>query len=967
MANHHFLSYSTHDGAEFALKLCDALAAGPPSYRVWLDQRQLVPGQDWDSQLVEAIRACASLLFVLTRDSVEDQSVCKQEWTRALRYKKPIVPLRLHADAELPFRLEPRQFIDFSGDFERALAQLRRHLQWLTTPAGHLQALKDRLADAQRDLRRTQETTQRRRIEAEITDLQAQITRQEQIVADPQAAAARVQQSIERGLERERQPERPLSGVARTKFIHPPPAIAPAYFQDRHVETRLIGDFLRDEARRLLTVVGRGGIGKTALVCRVLKALERGHLPDDGGPLAVDGIVYLSETGSHRVNVPNLLAGLCQLLPPALAERLDALTRDPKVATAHKMTALLEHFHHQPVVVLLDNLETLVDGATRTLTDADLDEALRALLAAPPHRAKLILTTRLAPRDLALHHPERQMPLNLDEGLESPYAENILRAMDADGTLGVKHAPEKLLAQAREHTRGYPRALEALFAILAADRDTTLAELLADATTSLPENVVQAQVGEAYSRLDRTAQMVMQALAIYGRPVPPVAVDYLLHEHLSGVDSAPVFGRLVNMHFAHKEAGRYYLHPVDQAYALAGLSEKSALHSRAGDYFNQTRLPRVEWRSLEDLEPQLAEFDLRCAAQEYETAWYVLADIAYVLQLWGHYRLLVEKSEVLRNKLTDATLRCDWLNQLAWAYYKLGKFQQAINRYEQNLQDARTLGMQRQELTGLNGLASCYADVGNTMQAIVLYQQALAICAETGRQNLAASILGNLGTCYADLGSNQQAKQYFEDAISIARQLDLRDTEASYLAFLADTLIVEDAFAEAIQCATDGAKIAEEIGSATAASLNNQFLAAAHLFAGHTQEARKAAESGRQYEESRSKHTVLNLIGLAALAQSDHQAARIAFQAANTATDLLLMHNPRNYLALDAKGLALCGLTLCEGESRVPAAIAAYRAARAATVAPGIVGRALRLFDALAVADVDGVLAPVRPVVAGGG
>ena len=105
-------------------------------------------------QLAEAIRDCESLLFVLTRDSVEDASTCKAEWTRALKYKKPITPLLLHRDAELPFRLGSRQYIDFSGDFETGLARLRRHLDWLRSPAGALQALRDRLADAQRDLRR---------------------------------------------------------------------------------------------------------------------------------------------------------------------------------------------------------------------------------------------------------------------------------------------------------------------------------------------------------------------------------------------------------------------------------------------------------------------------------------------------------------------------------------------------------------------------------------------------------------------------------------------------------------------------------------------------------------------------------------------------------------------------------------------------------------------------------------------
>ena len=50
-----------------------------------------------------------------------------------------------------------------------------------------------------------------------------------------------------------------------------------------------------------------------------------------------------------------------------------------------------------------------------------------------------------------------------------------------DGTVGLKTAPPALLDEARQRTRGYPRALEALFAILSADRYTTLREVLNDA------------------------------------------------------------------------------------------------------------------------------------------------------------------------------------------------------------------------------------------------------------------------------------------------------------------------------------------------------------------------------------------------------------------------------------------------------------------------------------------------------
>jgi hypothetical protein len=172
MPTHHFISYSSADAQEFALRLCDTLSAGPPPIPIWFDKRQLRPGEDWDEQLIEAIKICESIIFVMTRDSVQPDCACKQEWTRGLKYKKPVIPIRLHADAELPYRLEPRQYIDFTGNFETGLARLRQRLQWLASPAGALQALKYRLADAQRDLQREKDPQQQIRIQEDLAQLQ---------------------------------------------------------------------------------------------------------------------------------------------------------------------------------------------------------------------------------------------------------------------------------------------------------------------------------------------------------------------------------------------------------------------------------------------------------------------------------------------------------------------------------------------------------------------------------------------------------------------------------------------------------------------------------------------------------------------------------------------------------------------------------------------------------------------------
>ncbi len=1032
MPSHHFISYSAADGADFAQRLADALEAGPPSYSAWIFQRKLIGGLDWHTQLAEAVQNCETFLFLLTRDSVTDSSTCKNEWTHALAYKKPIIPLRVQRDAVLPFRINTRQFIDFSGSFDSALAQLRQRLQWQASPAGELQTLKDRRADAQRDLNRASDDAQRARIADEIKQLQAQIAEQERIVRDPAGAARRTEESIQRGLERERQPEKPVGGKPFSRFINSPPGIAPTYFQDRFVESKLAGDFLKNDSRCLLAVVGRAGIGKTALVCRVLKSLEGGQLPDANGALRVGGIVYLNGVVAQDVSVPKLYADLLKLLPAESVGPLDALYKNPQVSTSEKMRALLAAFSDEPVVVLLDNFESVMDGETFAIRDAELDEALRALVNAPPHRVKVVITTRVAPRELLLAQPARTQRLNLDEGLESPFAENILRELDADGKVGLRDAPDALLSQARERTRGYPRALEALFAILANDRDTTLPEMLAGTLRTLPDNVVRALVGEAFERLDNAAAQVMQALAVYGRPVTPSALDFLLQPYRVGVNSAPVLNRLVNMYFARREGGRYFLHPADAEYALTRIATEEtptptlpryagegaqnrplsrwdgggqgggsdvwtqrALYARAADYFAQTRTPREDWKTLDDLVPQLAEFDLRCAAGDYDTAASVLLEIdGDYLLLWGHYRLMAELHERLQDKLNDATLKEFSLSKLGSAYAFMGQTRKAIsyqqqaldiaqlrndrgneavclgnlgNRYaelgqtaraseyyEQALAFAREIGDRAGEGNHLGNLGNRYAELGETARAIEYYEQALAIAREMKNRQAEGTWLGSLGNAYADLDQTARAIEYYEQALAIDREIGDRSGEGADLENLAMALIDECRYSEAISNTSECIKIGREIASPRHGSWGNYRLALAHLYACDLPAARAAAEAARQYDVPEDNHSVLALLGVIALRQGDSAAARTAFASAVQQADVMLERSAQNYMALDAKALALCGLAVLDPKGfKNPSgpAVATYRAARAINRDAGVVARVLRLLDALALAD----------------
>lgn len=1019
MSGQYFISYSRIDGGKIAIKLADQLAAGPPSIEVWLDQRRLQPSADWDEQLVKALGACDGLLYVMTKDSISPRSECKKEWTRALKYKKPVIPLFFDREAELPFRLEPREYIDFTRSYEQGLARLREHVQWRATPAGVLHTLEERLEDARRDLARA-DATEVLRIEDEIAQLEHQIGEQRRIIADPQLAEQRTDKSIRIRLKHQRD-EEPIQPHPKVRFINSPPMVTPAWFQNRHIETKMIGDCLRDDAVRMVTVVGRGGVGKTAMACRLLKALEQGRLPDDYGALNVNGIVYLNGTSlaAQTLSFPSLFLSLCKLLPQDTATGLEELYKDPQHTPEGRMRSLLEAFPTEPTVVLLDNFESVVDSETQTIKDGELDQALRTVLRAPQHGVKIIITTQVPPRSLLLTEPGRQQRLDLDKGLEDPFAANILRALDRDGRLGLKSASDALLARAREQTQGYPRALEALAGILSADRDTLLAEILADTACVLPENVVEVLVGEAFNRLDITAQQVMQALAVYRAPVPSVAVDYLLQPYKIGVNSTPVLARLVNMHFVRRDAGRYFLHQIDLSYAFRSIAKgdpadharehplftQHALLRRAADYFKETRKPRESWKRLDDLMPCLAEFELRSAGEDHDTAATVLVEIEHCLRTWGYYGLLVNLFERVRGKLIDDRLKLAILLGPARSYCRIGQHQSALPLFQDALALARSTRNRVDEASVELGLGDCSRSEGDCPTAIVHYENALAIANEGEDRGNAAAALGSLATIMYDLGQIKKSVEFGRKASTIAREIGDRRSECMHLFNLGCAFNHDGQIEEARYCYSQAGEIADELGyelirAASRIGLGDllnfeeRWSEAAHFLQGVVSladeinfaqaqiEARLclsqallgmddlpraeiAINEAGQYTFRLCTPKVYALQGVIALRQADLGDACEAFQEAIAQTDELLQYSQSIWNAIYTKALALAGLALCKDAGLVRAAAETYRQARAISSNLGILKGALHELDALLKADPKGVLKPVRSVLAG--
>ena len=675
------------------------------------------------------------------------------------------------------------------------------------------------------------------------------------------------------GIEREQVPAEPQP-VRASKFVNPPPATAPTWFQDRQVETGMLARHITDPAIRLVTVIGRGGIGKTAMVCRLLKDLEAGRISDvEGEPAAitVGGIVYLSSNGLHQVQYPTLVADLLRLLPADAAQRLQALYQDPHHTPRQMMLALLEAFPvGEPVVVLLDNVESVMDPEQETLTEPALHKALTAVLTAPAHAVTVVATTRVTPTVLLRVEPARQRQLPLDEGLGSPDAETVLRELDDDGHLGLRDASDEVLNGLRRHTRGFPRALEAVKAILDADRTLTPRDLL-DRTRDLPEDqVVEALVGEAYDLLDAPAQQVMQALSVYPAPVSAVGVDFLLRPVNPTTDAAPILTRLVRRQLVRFHDRHYHLHPVDRDYARRHIPPDSpgappaaftltGLQARAADYYTQIRTPRESWRSIDDVRPQLAEFNLRCDSGDYNTAATVLADIDFdYLRVWGHYRTLLDLHGRIHGRITDAWANTAHLTNLGLCHYRVGDYRRAIELHTEALGIAREIGDRRGEGVDLGNLGNCHYSLGDYRQAIDLHSQALGIARETGDRRGEGVDLGNLGNCHYSLGDYRQAIDLHSQALGIAREIGDREGEGRHSGNLGNCHYSLGDYRQAIDLHSQALAIARDIRNRLGEGASLGTLGLCHYSLGdyrqaielHTQALAIAREIGNQYEEA---------------------------------------------------------------------------------------------------------------------
>ncbi len=497
------------------------------------------------------------------------------------------------------------------------------------------------------------------------------------------------------------------------------------HFQGRIRERKELGTCLAEPSTRMVSILGRAGIGKTALASKVLGDLEHNGWPqNDRG---VDGIVYLS-TRTCGVTLECLFTHCATALGSDREQALHATWANSQLTVAEKIERLLIALDEGVYVILLDHMEDLLDDRG-AITDPDL-KAFFDLSLAAPHGARLLVTSR-AP---ITFNPERtrfDRRIPLVSGLSAAEGMAMLRDMDPNGTWGLRELPEDEVARAVERLYGIPRALEWLGGLLKDEYLSSPTEIL----DRFGDDVVDDLMKEAYRRLGDEERRVMEALAVLGRPVPLIAVQFVVTGFDPGLSVDAVLRRLIDVHMVtlDRRSRTVALNPIDQDYVYHRLVEdgdysRKALDRRAAEYYEQLQVPRPGWQSAVDLDPYLLEYEHRFRAGQYEAAAGVLNRLDFEFAAWRtHARRLQAMLQRLDGKLHQRYLQMLQYYNLGLTYAFLGPLEKAAECFESAYSMAREIGNREYERKATAWVGEASRRLGDLDRAIEHLESAVAL------------------------------------------------------------------------------------------------------------------------------------------------------------------------------------------------------------------------------------------------
>ncbi len=573
-------------------------------------------------------------------------------------------------------------------------------------------------------------------------------------------------------------PERLYQLVATGLAEHHPPLRAdrwgtelpepPTRFVGRATAVEEVLEMLSGETR-LVTLVGPGGIGKTRLAVHV------GRLWSDR---FTDGIQF----------VP--LAALTE--PEVMTAIVEALGVT-QIGSDDPMGLVVQHLRHRRMLLILDNMEHLVPAAGRLV--ADLMRGCPDLRIVATSRAPVGVSGEQLMRVPALALPSEDVELAAAAEFEA-VALFVDRARTVDPGFRLTDGNLDAVVQICRRLDGLPLALE-----LAAARTAVLApaelldrlrlDLLTSSSTDLDERqrTLASTIEWSYRLLDHSLQRVFREFSVFaggatledtGAVIDPGGATDTL-EAVSNLVASSLLWR------DEDEGGtsRFRMLEIIREFAQRELDRSGDLpavadrHAARFAEFLETAEEKVdgpeasEWMARIDAEMSNTRAALRWTLEDPRGSR--LAGVSMAQSLGWFWYIRGHASEGLR-WLESAILAANdapGLHRIRVTYYagalaeRLGRFPEAVQRFQQTLVLCRELGDEARAGRALNSLGGMAVEMGEHEAATGYLAEAEEILlSHDDKYGLGANRTNQCDVALAR-GELDRARQLGESALSL--------------------------------------------------------------------------------------------------------------------------------------------------------------------------------------------------------
>jgi tetratricopeptide (TPR) repeat protein len=594
-------------------------------------------------------------------------------------------------------------------------------------------------------------------------------------------------------------------------------SIVQSIFVGREDSLATLQTELVERRSHLVQLCGPVGQGKTSLALRFAN-LHKGS--------NFDSIIVLSLRERDLQTLNPLFDFLALTLPVERRDLLERIRAGQDSLDSKVRAVLQQAIGTHKTLIVLDNLEDALENNSFKPSYADLASFVAIVSRLGQHACQILITSR-RPVDVSSLtgelSPLQSTRISLENGLSVPEGIALLRGLD-NGNCGLRTADSEQLAAIVEGCDGIPLVLTSLVSILLNGRGMTLERYLRE-----PQQLAELKATPAralFDSLSEAERQVVQALAVYGKAIPLVAVDVLLNNSDDGPSHARLLSDLEQNYVVQYHEGdtpTYSLRPLDQNYFFSTIVDVKRLHYKAAYFYYLVSNAQTERRTLEDLQPRLDEFQHLIKAEAYDEACKCLCsfDIDY-LQSWGQGKLILELHQHLIDKVTEPFGRARHLNGLAVGYILIGEIHSSISFSEQALAAARELQDKILEEAQLGNLGHAYHMLKQYSTSLDYYEQAIMAARQlpNNERNI-ANHLGGAAIAKYHLGrvSNnrellESAKPQLEEAVALARMFDAsRQILNTHLGNLGVVLLELDMVQEAIAPLQEASNICIELGN----------------------------------------------------------------------------------------------------------------------------------------------------------